>query len=186
MIRFLVALSLATPVLVGTPTWDPALTGLFTRGRAVSAGFGARSAAQTAAPETSCYSCLTYYHNPAGKTNLIEDVSLDREEPARTIVLNTASYNQLYLVVFYTYSTASEVIVKLSCSADDVAFRPQAGETLDTEGRNQRYLLSYDVTGCRTTRVIFSGSTDANSADVITVQAVGQSTASPDQNRPVQ
>jgi hypothetical protein len=144
------------------------------------------SAAQTAATEPLCYSCLHYYHNPAGKTNLIEDISLDREEVERTIFLNTADYNQLYLVVFYTYSTATDVIVKLSCSVEGEAFKPHAEEKLDTEGRNQRYLLSYDVSGCKTTRVIFSGSTDANSADVITVQAVGQSTKNPEQNQPVQ
>lgn len=141
---------------------------------------------QTAAPETSCYACLSYYHNPTGKTNLIEDVGLDREEADRTILLNTADYNQLYLIIFYTYSTATEVLVTLSCSSDAVAFKPHTSEKLDTEGRNQRYLLSYDVSGCKSTRVVFSGSTDANSADVVTVQAVGQATSNLKESLPVQ
>jgi hypothetical protein len=144
------------------------------------------AAGQTSAPEASCYACLSYYHDPEGKTNLIEDIGLDREEGDRTILLNTAAYNQLYLVIFYTYSTASEVLVRLTCSTDAVAFKPHSAEKLDTEGRNQRYLLSYDVSGCKTTKVVFSGSTDANSADVITVQAVGQATNAQKETLPVQ
>jgi hypothetical protein len=140
---------------------------------------------QTSSADASCYACLSYYHNPEGRTNLIEDIGLDRDEVDRTILLNTADYNQLYLVIFYTYSTASEVLVKLTCSRDAVAFTPHSAEKLDTEGRNQRYLLSYDVSGCKTTRIVFSGTADANSADVITVQAVGQSTNNKD-NLPVQ
>jgi hypothetical protein len=77
-------------------------------------------------------------------------------------------------VIFYTYSTATHVIVKLSCSPDDTHFVARPAETLETEGRNQRFLLSYDVTGCKSTRVLLSGSSDANSSDAITVQAVGQ------------
>ena len=131
----------------------------------------AGAGAQIAAP---CPACLTYYHSAAGKTNLIEDVSLDRPETSRTIVLNTAAHSQLYLVIFYTYSTATHVIVQVSCSPDEITFDPRPAETLETEGRNQRYLLSYEVSGCKSTRVVFSGSADANSSDVITVQAVGQ------------
>jgi hypothetical protein len=93
--------------------------------------------------------------------------------------LNTTAHSQLYLVVFYTYSTATQVLVQLSCSTDDKTFTPREVEKLETEGRNQRYLLSYDVSGCKSTRVVFSGSTDANSSDVITVQAVGQQQAGP-------
>lgn len=147
-------------------------------------GFGAPAGAvgQTDAPETSCPACLTYYHNEAGKTNLIEDVSLDREEPARTILLNTSRHGQLYLVIFYTYSTATHVIVRLSCSSDDTHFVPKSSETLETEGRNQRFLLSYDVSGCKSTKVVLDGSTDANSSDAITVQAVGQAAAPPDES----
>jgi hypothetical protein len=74
----------------------------------------------------------------------------------------------------------------VSCSRDDAAFAPHASDALDTEGRNQRYFLAYDVTGCRSTRLVFAGSTDANSADVITVQAVGQSTASREPAPPLQ
>lgn len=134
---------------------------------------------QTTPPETPCPTCLTYYHNAAGKTNLIEEVSLDREEPLRTILLNTSRHAQLYLVVFYTYSTATHVIVKLSCSTDDAQFVPRPVETLETEGRNQRFLLSYDVSGCTSTKVVLSGSSDANSSDAVTVQAVGQKEAAP-------
>jgi hypothetical protein len=123
-----------------------------------------------------CPACLTYYHNAAGKTYLIEDVGLDRDEAARTILLNTAAHDQLYLVIFYTYSTATEVFVKVSCSRDGTEPAPLAQETLLTDGSNQRYLLTYDVKGCKSTRVLFGGSSDANSADVITVQAIGQST----------
>jgi hypothetical protein len=130
-----------------------------------------------------CPPCLTYYHNPAGKTNLLEDVGLDRDELTRTILLNTEKHNQLHLVIFYTYSTATEVIVQLSCSADDKAFTVRPVDKLDTEGRNQRYLLSYDVSGCKSTRVLVGGSTDSNSADVVTVQAVGQTI---EENLPVQ
>lgn len=147
------------------------------------------AAAQTPAAQAPCPACLTYYHNPAGKTNLLEDVSLDRDEDTRTILLNTADYDQLHLVIFYTYSTATNVFVRLSCSVDDKAFTTRSTESLETEGRNQRYLLSYDVSGCRSTRVLVSGSTDANSADVVTVQAVGQSTVvngKPKENLPVQ
>jgi hypothetical protein len=132
--------------------------------------------AQTAAP---CPTCLTYYHSPAGKTNLIEDVSLDRPESSRTIVLNTVAHSHLYLVIFYTYSTATQVIVQLSCSPDEITFDPRPVEKLETEGRNQRYLLSYDVSECRSTRVVFSGGTDANGSDVITVQAIGQQQTAP-------
>jgi hypothetical protein len=132
------------------------------------------AAAQTPAVPPPCPACLTYYHNPEGKTNLLEDISLDREEPLRTILLNTAQHNQLHLVIFYTYSTATDVIVQLSCSPDDKVFAVRSVDKLDTEGRNQRYLLSYDVSGCKSTRVVVGGSTDANSADVVTVQAVGQ------------
>ena len=131
--------------------------------------------AQTAAtPQAPCPACLTYYHNSAGKTNLIEDVSLDRPESNRTILLNTAGHQQLYLVIFYTYSTATQVLVQLSCSIDGTIFTPRPVDKLETEGRNQRFLLSYDVSGCKSSNVLFRGSTDANSADVITVQAVGQ------------
>ena len=130
------------------------------------------------AQEQSCPACLTYYHGADGKTNLIEEVSLDREEPERTILLNTSRHSQLYLVIFYTYSTATHVIVKLSCSSDDTHFVARPPETLETEGRNQRFLLSYDVTGCKSTRVLLSGSSDANSSDAITVQAVGQQESS--------
>jgi hypothetical protein len=153
---------------------------------AVSARSGQGSVPTDGAAQPSCYSCLHYYHNAEGKTNLIEEVGLDRDEVERTIFLNTDDYDQLYLVVFYTYSTATDVLVKLSCSDDSVTFKPHAEEKLDTEGRNQRYLLSYDVSACKTTKVVFAGSTDANSADVITVQAVGQSTAGPQPNLPVQ
>ena len=132
---------------------------------------------QTATPETPCPACLTYYHNADGKTNLIDEVSLDREEPDRTILLNTSKHGQLYLVIFYTYSTATQVLVKLSCSADDTHFTARPVEMLETEGRNQRFLLSYDVSGCSTTKVVLGGSSDANSADSITVQAVGQQDA---------
>jgi hypothetical protein len=138
---------------------------------------------QTATPEVPCPACLTYYHNPEGKTYLLEDVSLDRDDEARTILLNTAGHDQLHLVIFYTYSTATNVLVRLSCSADNKAFTARATESLETEGRNQRYLLSYDVAGCRSTRVLVSGSADANSADVVTLQAVGQTI---EENLPVQ
>jgi len=141
------------------------------------------SSAQTPAAQVPCPACLTYYHNPEGKTNLLEDISLDRDESLRTILLNTAKHNQLHLVIFYTYSTATEVIVQLSCSTDDKAFTVRSVDKLDTEGRNQRYLLSYDVSGCKSTRVLVGGSTDANSADVVTVQAVGQTI---EENLPVQ
>lgn len=141
---------------------------------------------QTATPTPPCPACLTYYHNSAGRTNLIEDVSLDRPESSRTILLNTAEHSQLYLVIFYTYSTATQVLVQLSCSNDDTTFTSHAAEKLETEGRNQRYLLSFDVSGCKSTRVVFSGSTDANSSDVITVQAVGQAAGEPQKNLPVQ
>ena len=141
---------------------------------------------QTATPAVPCPACLTYYHTPSGRTNLIEDVSLDRPESDRTILLNTTAHSQLYLVVFYTYSTATQVLVQLSCSKDDTTFTPREAEKLETEGRNQRYLLSYDVSGCKNTRVVFSGSTDANSSDVITVQAVGQGASEPQSNLPVQ
>ena len=134
------------------------------------------AAPQSAVPEAPCPACLTYYRNPEGKTNLLEDVSLDREERVRTILLNTANYNQLYLVIFYTYSTATELSVQLSCSADDKEFTVRSVDKLDTEGRNQRYLLSYAVSGCSSTRVVFGGSADANGSDVVTVQAVGQLT----------
>ena len=140
-------------------------------------------AAQTPAVPPPCPACLTYYHNPEGKTNLLEDISLDRDEPLRTILLNTAQHNQLHLVIFYTYSTATDVIVQLSCSTDDKVFTARSVDKLDTEGRNQRYLLSYDVSGCKSTRVVVGGSTDANSADVVTVQAVGQTI---EENLPVQ
>jgi hypothetical protein len=73
--------------------------------------------------------------------------------------------------------------VRLSCSADDKAFTARPTESLETEGRNQRYLLSYDVAGCKSTRVLVSGSADANSADVVTLQAVGQTI---EENLPVQ
>ena len=132
------------------------------------------ASAQTAPAGSPCPACLTYYHNPEGKTNLIEDISLDREEPLRTILLNTAQHNQLHLVIFYTYSTATDVLVQVSCSPDDKTFTVKSLDKLDTEGRNQRYLLSYDVSGCKSTRVVVGGSRDANSADVVTVQAVGQ------------
>jgi hypothetical protein len=69
------------------------------------------------------------------------------------------------------------VLVKLSCSADGKSFVPRPVETLETEGRNQRFLLSYDVSGCNATQIVFGGSADANSSDAITVQAVGQSEA---------
>jgi hypothetical protein len=141
------------------------------------------AAAQTPEAQVPCPACLTYYHNPAGKTNLLEDISLDRDEETRTILLNTAKHNQLHLVIFYTYSTATEVIVQLSCSVDDKAFTVRPVDKLDTEGRNQRYLLSYDVSGCKSTRVLVGGSTDSNSADVVTVQAVGQTI---EENLPVQ
>ena len=145
--------------------------------------------AQTPEAQVPCPACLTYYHNPEGKTNLLEDVGLDRDERTRTILLNTAEYDQLHLVIFYTYSTATHVLVRLSCSVDDKAFTARPTEMLETEGRNQRYLLSYDVAGCRSTRVLVSGSTDANSADVVTVQAVGQATVvngKPRESLPVQ
>ncbi len=142
--------------------------------------------AQTTTAAAPCPACLTYYHNPAGRTNLIEDVSLDRPESNRTILLNTSGHSQLYLVIFYTYSTATEVLVQLSCSSDETTFTPREVEKLETEGRNQRYLLSYDVSGCKSTKVVFSGSTDANSSDVITVQAVGQRNDEPQKNLSVQ
>jgi hypothetical protein len=144
---------------------------------AVAAVLTSAAAAQSAGPkEGACYGCLAYYRNAEGKTNLLDEVGLDRDEATRTIVLNTADRGQLHVVIFYTYSTATHVIVKLSCSSDDGEFSRLAEETLETEGRNQRYLLSFDVAACKSTRVVFGGSTDANSADVITVQAVGQVT----------
>jgi len=133
-----------------------------------------RGEPQTATPETPCPACLTYYHNTAGKTNLIDEISLDRDEAERTILLNTSKHAQLYLVIFYTYSTATHVLVKLSCSNDDTNFVARPVEMLETEGRNQRFLLSYDVTGCSSTKVLLGGSSDANSADIVSVQAVGQ------------
>jgi hypothetical protein len=105
------------------------------------------ASAQTAPAGNPCPACLTYYHNPEGKTNLM---------------------------IFYTYSTATDVLVQVSCSPDDKTFTVKSLDKLDTEGRNQRYLLSYDVSGCKSTRVVVAGSRDANSADVVTVQAVGQ------------
>ena len=40
-----------------------------------------QAAAQTPdAHEVPCPACLTYYHNAEGKTNLIEEVGLDRDE----------------------------------------------------------------------------------------------------------
>jgi hypothetical protein len=141
---------------------------------------------QTGTPAAPCPACVTYYHNSAGRTNLIEDVSLDRPESSRTIRLNTAGRGQLYLVIFYTYSTATQVVVQLNCSIDGTTSIPRPVEKLETEGRNQRYLLSYDVSGCKSTSVVFGGSNDANSADVITVQAVGQAADEPQKNLPVQ
>ena len=90
------------------------------------------TAAQTATPAAPCPECLTYYHNPEGRTNLIEDVSLDSPEGLRTIRLNTAGHSQLSLVVFYTYSTATHVLVQLGCSMDDRTFTPRdSGEARD-------------------------------------------------------
>jgi hypothetical protein len=143
-------------------------------------------AAQAPGGEGSCHGCLTYYHNPEGKTNLLEDVGLDREEPLRTILLDTAGYDKLHLVVFYTYATATDIFVKVSCSADGKDYAVRSQDELESGGTNQRFLLSYDVAGCKSTRVVFSASTDASGSDVVTVQAVGQSTAKPESLLPVQ
>jgi hypothetical protein len=147
---------------------------------------GAAPAAQTALPEASCPACLAYYRNAAGKTNLLDEVSLDREEESRTILLNTAEYDKLYLVIFYTYATATDIFVTLTCSASNAEYAPHSKEPLQSGGTNQRFLLSFDVRGCRSTKVVFSASDDASPSDVVTVQAVGQSSAKPETVLPVQ
>jgi hypothetical protein len=149
---------------------------------AVAAGMQAPAPGQ----EITCHGCLTYYRNPEGKTNLLEDVGLDRDEGARTILLDTSGYDKLYLVIFYTYATATDIFVKLSCSADNSNYAPRSQDSLESGGTNQRFLLSYDVSGCKSTRIVLSASTDASGSDVVTVQAVGQSTAKPETVLPVQ
>jgi hypothetical protein len=146
---------------------------------------GVAAAAQTA-QEGGCHGCLTYYHNAEGKTNLLEDVGLDREEELRTILLNTSGHDKLHLVVFYTYATATDIFVKVSCSEDDKSYTQRSQDHLMSGGTNQRFLLSYDVAGCRSTRVVLSASSDASGSDVVTVQAVGQSTAKPETVLPIQ
>jgi hypothetical protein len=136
--------------------------------------------------EGACHGCLSYYHNAEGKTNLLEDVGLDREEDRRTILLNTSGYDKLHLIVFYTYATATDLFVKVACSTGTPEFVPRSEDALESAGANQRFLLSYDVTGCVSTRVVFSASRDASGSDVVTVQAVGQSTARPESLLPVQ
>jgi hypothetical protein len=145
-------------------------------------------AAQTPAPlqEGACHGCLSYYRNAEGKTNLLEDVGLDRDEDSRTILLNTSGHDQLHLVVFYTYATATDIFVRVSCSSGTSDFVTRSQDSLESSGANQRFLLSYDVAGCASTRVVFSASKDASGSDVVTVQAVGQSTAKPESLLPVQ
>jgi hypothetical protein len=146
------------------------------------------AAAQTPAPlqEGACHGCLSYYRNAEGKTNLLEDVGLDRDEDSRTILLNTSGYDKLHLVVFYTYATATDIFVKVSCSNGTSDYLTRSQDSLESSGANQRFLLSYDVAGCASTRVVFSASKDASGSDVVTVQAVGQSTAKPESLLPVQ
>ena len=136
---------------------------------------------QSSAAEVPCPACLSYYHNAAGKTNLLEEVGLDRDEESRTILLDTVEHEKLHLVIFYTYATATDIFVTLSCSQDGDQYAPRAKEALESGGTNQRFLLSFDVDGCRSTKVVFSASNDASPSDVVTVQAVGQtSTAASD------
>jgi hypothetical protein len=136
--------------------------------------------------EGACHGCLSYYRNAEGKTNLLEEVGLDRDEESRTILLNTAAYDKLHLIIFYTYATATDIFVKVSCSTGTPDYSTRSEDSLESSGANQRFLLSYDVTGCASTRVVFSASKDASGSDVVTVQAVGQSTAKPDTLLPVQ
>jgi hypothetical protein len=141
-------------------------------------GFGMPvvAAAQASAPEASCPSCLTYYRTPAGHPNLLDNIDLDAELESRTVVLNSAGYGQLYLVIFYTYATATEIRVQLSCAPDGAEFVPRSTKTLLSGGTNQQFLLSYDVSDCKRTSVTFGASNDA-SGDAVTVQAVGQTAA---------
>jgi hypothetical protein len=136
--------------------------------------------------EGACHGCLSYYHNSEGKTNLLEEVGLDRDEESRTILLNTSGYDKLHLVVFYTYATATDIFVKVSCSTGTPDYVARSQDSLESSGANQRFLLSYDVAGCASTRVVFSASKDASGSDVVTVQAIGQSTAKPESLLPVQ
>jgi hypothetical protein len=136
--------------------------------------------------EGACHGCLSYYRNAEGKTNLLEEVGLDRDEASRTILLNTSGYDRLYIVVFYTYATATDIFVKVSCSNGEPDYAARSEDALESSGANQRFLLSYDVSGCASTRVVFSASKDASGSDVVTVQAVGQSTARPESILPVQ
>ena len=151
----------------------------------LSAALGAAQA-PAGLQEGGCHGCLSYYHNADGKTNLLDEVGLDRDEASRTILLNTSGYDKLHLVVFYTYATATDIFVKVSCSNGTPDFAPRSEDSLESSGANQRFLLSYDVTGCASTRVVFSASKDASGSDVVTVQAVGQSTAKPETILPVQ